>query len=62
MRLLAAHLLQVFSQKYATEGNRLAPSALAALSHYPWPGNVRELAHVIERAVLLSNQPVIGPD
>ena len=62
MGLLAAHFLQVFSQKYATKGNRLTPSAVAALSHYSWPGNVRELAHVIERAVLLSDQPMIGPD
>ena len=62
VRLLAEHFLQVFSQKYATKGNRLAPSAVAALSHYSWPGNVRELAHVIERAVLLSDQPMIGSD
>lgn len=62
MRLLSEHYLQVFSRKYATKGNRLTASALAALSQYPWPGNVRELAHVIERAVLLSDQPMIGPD
>ena len=62
VRLLSEHFLQVFSQKYATEGNCLTPEALAAIRGYPWPGNVRELAHVIERAVLLSDQPAIGPD
>ena len=62
VRLLSAHFLQVFSQKYATGDKRLTPSALAELSHYAWPGNVRELAHVLERAVLLSDQPMIGPD
>ena len=62
VRRLSAHFLQIFSQKYATKGNRLTPSAVAALSHYAWPGNVRELAHVIERAVLLSDQPLIGPE
>ena len=62
VRLLAAHFLQIFSQKYATGDKRLTPSALAALSHYAWPGNVRELAHVLERAVLLSDQAMIGPD
>jgi len=30
--------------------------------NYPWPGNVRELRNVIERAVLLSKHPVLGPD
>jgi DNA-binding NtrC family response regulator len=29
---------------------------------YGWPGNVRELENVIERAVVLSNSPVIGID
>ena len=29
---------------------------------YPWPGNVRELANTIERLVILSPGPVIGPD
>ena len=62
VRLLSEHFLQVFSQKYATEGNCLTPEALAAIKGYPWPGNVRELAHVIERAVLLSDQPAIGLD
>lgn len=62
VHLLSEHFLQVFSQKYATEGSCLTPEALAAIRGYPWPGNVRELAHVIERAVLLSDQPAIGPD
>ena len=62
VRLLSEHFLQVFARKYATEGERLTSSALVTLSHYAWPGNVRELAHVIERAVLLSDQPMIGPD
>lgn len=35
--------------------------ALALLLAYPWPGNVRELANVAERAVLLCQDPEIGP-
>src|SRR5262249_45606409 len=33
--------------------------AYKALIHYPWPGNVRELQNVIERAVILSTDPVL---
>ena len=60
--MLSDHFLGVFSRKYGKEEHALTPAALAALSDYPWPGNVRELAHVIERAVLLSDGPLIGPD
>jgi formate hydrogenlyase transcriptional activator len=27
--------------------------------HYGWPGNIRELQNIIERAVILSNGPVL---
>ena len=30
------------------------------LSQYPFPGNVRELGNIIERAVALSDESVIG--
>ena len=29
---------------------------------YPWPGNVRELDNVLQRALILANGPVIGPE
>ena len=37
----------------------LSTDALEALQGYPWPGNVRELQHVIERAVILTPDPLI---
>jgi DNA-binding NtrC family response regulator len=39
----------------------LSPDALDALQQFPWPGNIRELQHVIERAVILSPDPIIHP-
>ncbi len=36
------------------------PDAIQALKSYRWPGNVRELAAVVERAVQLSDGPVLG--
>ena len=38
----------------------LAPDALEALAGYGWPGNVRELGHVLERAVLNTDGPVLS--
>jgi DNA-binding NtrC family response regulator len=39
----------------------ISPEALALLAAYPWPGNVRELRHAVERAVILSRDPVLQP-
>ena len=29
---------------------------------YPWPGNIRQLKHILERACILSTQPVLTPE
>ena len=39
----------------------LSPQALEILMNYQWPGNIRELENVIERAIILSNGPLITP-
>jgi two-component system response regulator HydG len=54
---------RVMAQIAETSGRdvpTLAPDALAALAGYSWPGNVRELAHVLERAVLSTDGPVLS--
>jgi DNA-binding NtrC family response regulator len=59
-------LVEFFLKKYSEENERsprhLAPEALRPLLTYSWPGNVRELENVIERAVVLSSGPEIGPE
>ena len=58
-------LAKFFSDKYATDNGKtitgFAPQTLELLASYDWPGNVRELENAIERAVVLSNGPVIEP-
>ena len=36
------------------------PAAIEALMTYEWPGNVRQLERVLERAIALSDGPLIG--
>ena len=56
---LAEHYLRQFSAKYGRDVRRIDAAARERLLRYPWPGNVRELSHVIERAVLWSQGPVL---
>jgi transcriptional regulator with GAF, ATPase, and Fis domain len=39
--------------------DRIAPSAMERLLGYDWPGNIRELRNVLERAMILSPEPVL---
>src|SRR5690349_15089467 len=59
-------LVEFFLRKYAAENQRqvreVSPEALRPLVSYSWPGNVRELENVIERAVVLSAGPAVGPE
>ncbi len=62
VRLLARHFLDEYAEKYDAATTGFTDEAQAALHRYHWPGNVRELKHTIERAVILSESPQIGPD
>jgi transcriptional regulator with GAF, ATPase, and Fis domain len=53
--ILASHFLRLASQRLNRPAPRLSAIDLRALEQYDWPGNVRELAHVIERAVILTD-------
>jgi DNA-binding NtrC family response regulator len=60
--LLAEFFLRRYSDENQRSQRRLTPEALRPLLNYGWPGNVRELENVIERAVVLSSTPEIGPE
>lgn len=37
----------------------ITPKAMQSLMSYVWPGNIRELSHVIERAMLFCDDPIL---
>ncbi|HEY0969500.1 MAG TPA: sigma-54 dependent transcriptional regulator [Gemmatimonadales bacterium] len=49
------------AQETGKQLDGISPDAVAMLQAAPWPGNVRELQHVVERAVILSPDPVLTP-
>ena len=59
---LAMHFLGRQAARYRKKVTGLEREALQALRDYGWPGNVRELEHVIERAVLMAQAPLIRAD
>jgi len=57
--LLARHFLSQHTQRYRKGLTGFDAAALQVLVDHRWPGNVRELDHAIERAVLMSQGPVV---
>jgi DNA-binding NtrC family response regulator len=57
--LLATRFAVRTAKEIKKEFKGIASDALSLMQRYEWPGNVRELQHVIERAVILSPDPVL---
>ncbi|HXI70012.1 MAG TPA: sigma-54 dependent transcriptional regulator, partial [Verrucomicrobiae bacterium] len=57
--LLTRHLIAKYRHESSGPVLGISHAALQKLMCYDWPGNVRELENVIQRAVVLSEQPTI---
>jgi two-component system NtrC family response regulator len=62
IRLLVNHFIEKYRQDEGKERIELSPEVWKILYSYRWPGNVRELENIIERAVVLKADRVIGPE
>jgi DNA-binding NtrC family response regulator len=60
--LLVDHFLRTLTSRHGRGPVAVDPEALRRLLGYDWPGNIRELQNVLERALLLAEQGVIGPE
>ena len=59
--ILANYFLRVLCERYGKEGMKFNTHALEKLANHDWPGNVRELQHAVEKAVIMSDSPVLKP-
>ena len=61
IKALAEHFVATYSRELKKKVIGLTPEALRVLNRYNWPGNIRELQNTIERAVLMTETELIGP-
>ncbi len=59
---IAQNFLVEFSQKFGKSFTGISSDAESALKDYHWTGNVRELKNIIERAVLMSEGPLLNTE
>ncbi len=57
--VLVRHFTEQFARRMNKKVEFIPSETMKALTRYGWPGNVRELQNVIERAVILSNGPML---
>jgi DNA-binding NtrC family response regulator len=56
--LLVDHFINQIAKKDGMPVKSIEPKALALLKQYPWTGNVRELRNVVERLMILGDNPI----
>jgi formate hydrogenlyase transcriptional activator len=57
--LLAWSFIKEFGRTMGRNIRSIPQSTLDALKRYPWPGNIRELRNVIERAMIVTQGPIL---
>ncbi len=60
--LLSRFFTEVSSHINGKAPKTLSEEAILKMKQWNWPGNVRELENVIERSVILSQNPILTPD
>jgi DNA-binding NtrC family response regulator len=60
--LLVEHFIAKHAKRAGKRIEGIQPGVMQTVQSWDWPGNVRELENTVERAVVLSPTPVIGPE
>ena len=55
---LCTHFIQQIAQKDGVQEKAIKPEALQLLKEYPWSGNIRELRNLVERLMILGDNPI----
>jgi DNA-binding NtrC family response regulator len=55
---LVDHFLNLIAAEYGNKPKTITKAAIKALQKLPWTGNIRELRNVVERLIILGNEPI----
>ena len=58
--LLVRHFVQQYARRMNKSIDTIPSQAMSVMVRYHWPGNIRELQNLVERAVILSQGPVLN--
>ncbi|MGI1657873.1 MAG: sigma 54-interacting transcriptional regulator [Desulfitobacterium sp.] len=59
--LISSSLIEKVNKRLGTDIQGYTPESLAHLCSYDWPGNIRELENILERAIVICDEPMIQP-
>jgi two-component system response regulator HydG len=59
---LVSHFVREYAERNHKEVRGVSAEAMNILVTYPWPGNVRELQNCVENMVVMSSEPMLGPE
>jgi DNA-binding NtrC family response regulator len=60
--VLAEHFINIYAKENYKQISGISRDVLNVLMNYGWPGNVRQLENIIERAVILDIDNIIGKE
>jgi PAS domain S-box-containing protein len=60
--LLVHFLVTKFAARVGRRIEGITPVTMERLTKYHWPGNIRELENILERAIILANDPLLHID
>mgnify|MGYP001792022295 CR=1 FL=1 len=60
--LLVKHFSKIISEEHGTPNKEFGEDAIKNLQNLNWTGNIRELRNVVERLMILGENPVTSND
>ncbi len=58
IKSLCEHFIEQISKEQGMSIKKISKGAIRTLENYPWSGNIRELRNVIERLIILGDNPI----